>query len=350
MPARTYDLHGLLGLEIHGETVEAAEWALTLAELETESAATVPDVRWFPDLASARPPPEAVAIYAASDGRRPDSYLAVEGGTWDCYGPAPRLLAVFQELLLGRGVSLAHACGLDWDGHGVILCGRGGVGKSSVAFAAFGDPRLRLLSDDVVLMREDGRLLSFPAPLSVYPYHYALLPSALRRELRGRKAQSGVLGPLGRLPVSGSLGRAARRRLIAHGGRLGAAAAAVRGGHQRIHARELFPADRLVGSVAVEVALYLTRGTDWRVDELEPAEARSLLLATTYEELRLDAALAAYAVSGAVDLPRHWQLASEVTERFLGSARRPARIAVPRDAPPHEVQDFVLRAIEERVG
>lgn len=290
-------------------------------------------------------------IYIASDHGRPNAYLAIgPEGRWDCYGEH-RLFAVFQEILLRRGVSLVHACGFDWNGHGVVLCGRGSVGKTSVALTTYSEPRLRLLGDDIVLMHESGELLGFPAPLSVYVYHHALFPPAVRAHLRAAKTRNRVLGPLEAFPVTRPLGRGLRRWLVARGGRIGFAAAKVRANFQRIHLREVLRADQRIDRTRVELALYLSRsGDEWLVDHLQPDAARSLYLATTYHELGLDLPLKHYSLSGAIDLPRHWRRASEVSERFLGSARQLLKIAVPSAAHPHEVQAFVLETIKERLG
>lgn len=199
-------------------------------------------------------------------------------------------------------------------------------------------------------MHESGRLLSYPEPLSVYPYHHALLPAAVQTKLRARKLQNRVLGPLGDFPVTGALGRAAQRRLVARGGRIGTAAARVRANFQRVHRREIFPADQLVDHTQVELGLYLSRGGDrWIVSELERDTARSLYLATTYEELGLDRRLALYSIDEVIDLPGHWQRVSEVSERFLGSTDQRLKIAVPSGAQPYEVQEFVLQTIMERL-
>jgi hypothetical protein len=352
LSTRAYDLHGLLKLHVVGETVETVDRGVTLAECETEPETTPPDVRWLPDLESTPPPSHAVPIRVSSEDDKPGAYVVVDPtGRWDCYGANHHLFAVFQEILLRRRVSLVHACGLGWDGHGVVLCGRGGVGKSSVAFATHSEPRLQLLSDDIILMRETGELLSFPGPLSVYPYHHDLLPGAVQAKLRAGKARSRVLGPLESLALTRSLGHAARRLLVARGGRIGVAAAKVRANYERVPRRTIFPAENLIDRAQIELGLYLSRGGDrWSVKDLQLDRARSLYLATTYEELELSRPLALYAINGAINLPCHWRRASEVSERFLGSAGQLLKISVPSGALPQEVQEFVLQTIIKQVG
>jgi hypothetical protein len=319
--------------------------------METDPATIVADVRWLPDLASTPPPAHAIPIYVSSQDDRPAAYLAMDsGGRWDCYGDKHHLLAVFQEILLGRGVSLLHACGLDWNGRGVVLCGRGGAGKSSVAFATYSKPRLRLLSDDIVLLCENGELLSYPTPLSVYPYHHALFPERVQTKLRARKAQNRLLGPLADFPVTGAVGRAGQRWLVARGGRIGIAAAMLRANYQRVYSREIMPADQLSDRSEVALAVYLSRGREWVVKDLDLDTARSLYLATTYEELKLGPRVTLYSINGAIDLSQHWRRVSEVSERFLGAAGQLVKITVPSGARPFEVQDFVVQTILERLG
>lgn len=200
-------------------------------------------------------------------------------------------------------------------------------------------------------MHESGQLFSYPAPLSVYPYHHALFPAPVRDKLRARKLQNRILGPLGRFPLTGALGRAAQRKLVARGGSLGVAAEMVRANFQLVHSTEIVPADRLIDNTQVKLGLYLSRGgVKWSVDDVGLDTARSLYLATTYEELGLNRSLALYSINRVVDLPRHWQRASHVSERFLGSADQLLTIAVPSSAQPYEVQKFVLQTIVDRLG
>jgi hypothetical protein len=68
--------------------------------------------------------------------------------------PLDQVLMV-HLLARGRGV-LLHACGLSWDGRGIILAGVSGAGKSTLANLWRGRGGVTLLSDDRIVVRESG--------------------------------------------------------------------------------------------------------------------------------------------------------------------------------------------------
>jgi hypothetical protein len=59
------------------------------------------------------------------------------------------------RLARGRGV-LVHACGLSWNGHGVLLLGTSGAGKSTSARLWAQRSDVTVLSDDRIVVRRDG--------------------------------------------------------------------------------------------------------------------------------------------------------------------------------------------------
>ena len=65
---------------------------------------------------------------------------------------------IFSKLLADRGGFIAHACGIDYRGRGLLLLGHSGAGKSTLAELFVKVPGARVLSDDrvAVWVRDGG--------------------------------------------------------------------------------------------------------------------------------------------------------------------------------------------------
>jgi hypothetical protein len=74
-------------------------------------------------------------------------------------------LAMMHRLALGEGVEM-HALGLaDHDGSGYLFLGHSGAGKSTTARLWMAQPRVRLLSDDrIILRKHDGKFWMYGTP------------------------------------------------------------------------------------------------------------------------------------------------------------------------------------------
>lgn len=63
-----------------------------------------------------------------------------------------------------RGWGLLHASALELDGHGILLAGHGGVGKSTLALSLMADPSFKFVSDNLVLY-DTEHVYSLPEPI-----------------------------------------------------------------------------------------------------------------------------------------------------------------------------------------
>ena len=64
-------------------------------------------------------------------------------------------LLVISRLSRGEGI-LVHACGVDYQGQGLLFLGTSGAGKSTLANLWKGEPEVKLLSDDRIIIRDMG--------------------------------------------------------------------------------------------------------------------------------------------------------------------------------------------------
>ena len=80
----------------------------------------------------------------------------------------PLLTLPLVELLKWRGLYSLHAAGVAAGGRALLLAGASGSGKSTLALA-LARGGLEFMSDDMVFLTADGRVLSFPEQLDVSP-------------------------------------------------------------------------------------------------------------------------------------------------------------------------------------
>jgi hypothetical protein len=352
MQDRYFRLHDFVTLRIVGQSPDSNVQAFVLkcceaAELQDGQA----DITWFPNTATHPVPADATPVREYSEVDSPTAYIRVRADdSWDCFGEGHDLLAIFQTFLVRRGATFMHAAGLVVNGRGVVVCGRGGIGKSALSFATFSDDRLQLLSDDKLVATADGRAFRFPVPHAVYAYHHDLLPLDVRARFQNSKTQSRILGPLYENPITRPVGRAAKRWLVTKGGVVGVQAARVRPHYVQVHSNEMFPPDKLVETAQIDLFVFLQReGSAPQVAPLSVDDARSLLLSATYLELGLDRPLELYAQASAVDLFKMWKGAGEAANAFLAACPQRLHVTIPRTLRPAELQSWLLDLLVKRL-
>lgn len=335
-----------MAVEVRGSTAEVESVHHSLREFEAPLSRPA-DIVW---IAEGDAPPSAKPLRMPDAGET-RGHLEVTDGEWRLYGTGIYLFAALQEHLLKGGCSLVHGCAIDYDGSGALFFGEGGVGKSTIAFSAYKEPRVRLLSDDKAVFRRDGTLFSFPTPLSIYGYHHQLIDAPARAGLTGTIGPWRVLSQLVRVPFVRRVGGAVRRRLLSRGGRVGLLAKTLNPDYLAIPRGQLFTPEQVRSETDARFVFWLGRGgTEIRVEELSFDEAASLLLASTYQELELESSLATFAIAGAIDYRRHYEQAIDVTKAFLGEPRTLLRLTVPPRTDPPKLQRFVLDLLQERTA
>lgn len=89
----------------------------------------------------------------------------------------PFVNPVIQTLLLRQKLCFVHAASIAIEGHGILLPGWGGTGKTSAIVSLLKEvPGASFLGDDYTIVACDGRLLSFPKAFFIYPYHRDIFP------------------------------------------------------------------------------------------------------------------------------------------------------------------------------
>lgn len=310
-------------------------------------------VTWYPDTATDPIPTDAVALSEDGAPTTEDSphVLVADDGSWACYGEGHNFPAVFQYHLTRVGQTFIHAAGITFAGQGVAVSGRGGIGKSALAFSAFHDDRVKLLSDDILIGSRSGALGRYPTPHAIYDYHHPLLPETAQARFRTSKRQSLFLGPLYENALTRPVGRAAKRWLVTRGGAVGQQAARVRPHYVQVHSDEIFAPDQLVESTACDLFLFLVRAGDrTQTEPLSVERGVTLLLSAVYRELDLERSLSTLALGEALDLGEHWSAARENATSFLEHCGRRLHITIPRSVPPAEVQAILVETLERETS
>lgn len=81
-----------------------------------------------------------------------------------------------QLQLLESQATLVHAAGVTHGETAIIFPSWGGVGKTAIVAKFIRDLNWKLLGDDLVILTAEGKCLSFPKPMVLYPYHKAVFP------------------------------------------------------------------------------------------------------------------------------------------------------------------------------
>jgi len=96
---------------------------------------------------------------------RADLFFAAPGGKFidPFFGPAMELLMV-NHLAQGQG-AIIHACGIEYNGNGLLFTGESGAGKSTLANMWNREKRAAVLSDDRTIVRYiDGEFRMYGTP------------------------------------------------------------------------------------------------------------------------------------------------------------------------------------------
>ena len=84
-----------------------------------------------------------------------DLYFAEPNGSYNdpFFGPTIELLML--NYLARIGSIIAHACGIDYEGKGILFVGESGAGKSTLTKIWNKEPGVEILSDDRIIVRKD---------------------------------------------------------------------------------------------------------------------------------------------------------------------------------------------------
>jgi dolichol-phosphate mannosyltransferase len=108
---------------------------------------------------------------------------------------------VLRWAFVERGYALVHAACMASQQHGFLITARTDTGKTTTALKTLDNLPFSFLSDDLTLLSPDGRVLTYPKPLTISRHTLSAVKTPLlrRRERAGLIVQSRVHSRSGRL-------------------------------------------------------------------------------------------------------------------------------------------------------
>jgi len=261
---------------------------------------------------------------------------------WECYGENYNVYFIFQNVLLAHQASFVHSAAVAWEGKGVLFWGAGGIGKTAISLGALIEPRMRLLADDVAIIRSDGYILSFHKPFAIYSYHLPLL---------GRRSKKyspliSIAEIIKRFTPFWLLGRRLKRWIIRSKAPGKGLVAKMNPGWIAIPVHEIIDKTQLADKSHLYAIVHLVRyGEKTRVEEINLQETLRLI-PITYRELEMERALFDYAGVGLVDLNEHLKMCYEIVEKSTSKAAH-YRIYLPTNANIQTTQRLMMEILKE---
>ena len=207
MSRADFDLHGLVRMSVQGPAApqlrdmfagflvdEVADPNLTVDDrlVETPGAALADDGDRF------------TATTMHLEG--PKVQVEREGDAFRVHGAGELLTTVLplvDRVAVRGGAAMVHAATVEHEGHGVLLAGTGGAGKTSTVAKLVQGGDTRPMGDDWAFLAGDGRLLGFAKPLLVRPHHRGLYPHLFKPGTKKKPMIPPALaGPMGRLATA----------------------------------------------------------------------------------------------------------------------------------------------------
>lgn len=202
MTAKRYDIHGLvevvIGADVCAEVVKEIDFQIGAFRVaaNTQSLTAMPQVLVRSYAAAAEYDNEKgsndavfyqdrgeVGKFVRSDaercfvGKTPNGYVI-------CADYANFLINLYIQLLLvGQGMTMAHAAGYQSSSGSItLLAGAGGIGKTAVLGYAVTERGLQHLGDDVVVLDAKGICRAFPRQFVLKSYHKELYADVFKKK------------------------------------------------------------------------------------------------------------------------------------------------------------------------
>lgn len=353
----TYDLHGLIKIsvsgEVHRNVRDAVREQLTwLDPTDTSSAEAELCLVPYDSLDQGRLtrfggpglrrgdhlidfPGREIAI--GFDINRITLYLGVSGTPVNPW---------LQLLLVPQGVSMVHAAAVERDGDVLLLPAFGGAGKTFSAGLLVKNHGYRFLGDDIVLLRRDGTVLSFPRPLILYRHHMKVFGDYFGNQ-RASVAKRRVFGGLKRRVVRGFPFKSSAKGVLRTVGLEGYARRIV-STHEyyaAARAQDVFPEKSLGSSGSLNRIVLLQRYSGETVEEGMGNEDKlaGQMFGILHNEWTAEwPAIVAAAAHGLFDLGRYYHDVHGIIQGALRGAAISTLLIPERCAP----QDYVPKLVE----
>jgi len=256
-----------------------------------------------------------------------------------------------QLVSLRRGMTFLHSAGwVDSDGRATLLPGPGGVGKTALLSAGVLRHGVSVLGDDLVLIGQEARVLSFPRAFVLKPYHRNQFPGHFPVASQSRRAW---LGPVMRFAQENVPFRGVLKSLARRAGRLEATSLWMQQGFTGpdlfpVPVATLFGNDRVADSGRVTRVIYLERHDRPTFDRedlsLDSLVVRSMAV-LQHEWVDFGRWFNQMAAFELFLLPDYFRSVEDSIRSACGAAER-ALVRIPASASPDELEAW----FEQRFG
>jgi hypothetical protein len=242
--------------------------------------------------------------------------------------------AIFDTIIQARQLSLGqswvHASGLKNGDRTVAFMAWGGVGKTSVMLKLMERGAWKFLSDDLMIVDDDGNVYVTPKRMQIYAYNLTNEPTLRGSLLDGRSV-------LDRLQFG------VRERL------LGSSKA-----RRRVSASELFGKDRVASEGRLTDAVVMRRGSGsaFSTDVISTSVLANVVADTLMHELHIFGTLIASLGASAVTTPlpsypeTHALVVRIVRDALRGlGPQGHSLVTVPKGAGPTDIADYMTTAL-----
>jgi hypothetical protein len=282
---QTFDIHGLVGIDVDPGTPGEAQLLDMLAPFIAESKAEV-RIRVTGGSSELDAPSHAEHAYryTADTVSVPRDRVTVsktaEGFT--IAGSGELLTAVIpllDRLCVQQDTAMVHAAMVNYRGAGVLMPAWGGVGKTSTVAKLLAIDGVGFMADDWAFLRGDGMLLGYAKPMFIKPHHRAIYPR-LFAGTRKPLAPSRFTKPLEQLAT-------AVHPVIVRYPRVAAFTRRWSPEHRMVHPAEVFGADKIADQAPTQVAIFLERfdGQDASFEPRSPEWMTGRIVGNFHTEL-----------------------------------------------------------------
>lgn len=225
----------------------------------------------------------------------------------------PYVDPLMHWIMLKQDCTTIHAASVAVDNQAILMPAWGGTGKTSAIIELLKLPGSAFMGDDSAIICSDGKLLSYPKPFFIYPYHRGLFPHLFKEKPKFIVPawMSGFMAVV----------RQAVRPALAALPRLESLCRRFTPEHMQIAARKALPHANFAKKAPLKLVLFLERynGSETVIDQLDPIIARRRVVGNHYFELGIYAQelMTACGATGLLGLEDWFGKMSEVVDKVF---------------------------------
>jgi hypothetical protein len=223
------------------------------------------------------------------------------------------VIPLLDRLCVQEKTAMIHAAVVDFRGSGVLLPAWGGVGKTSTVAKLVAMPGVRFMADDWAFIGAGGMLMGYAKPMFIKPHHRAIYPDMFHGA-RKPLAPGWLTAPVANLAT-------AVHPVIVRYPKTAAFTRRWSPEHRMVHPERVFGSNRISSAAPARLAIFLERydGADARLEARSTEWMTSRIVGNFHSELpmvsrRLIEALGATSL---VPLEEHFGQKAAVVRRAL---------------------------------